>query len=183
MAWNLGLDRPFGGGFEAFQPMTYLMYYPEVGARSTDAHSIYFEVLGEQGFVGLALFLALGWFALSACRRIVRLSAGRPDLAWAEGLGRMAQVSLIGYAVSGAFLGLAYFNFFYALLALIVGTQVAVERTLAHPASIAAQAKGPVAVPRGQHTHMDGRHGVRASTGILNPAELVRQIREWYSRL
>jgi hypothetical protein len=159
------------------------MYYPEAGARSTDAHSIYFEILGEHGFIGLALFIAIGWFALQACRRIVRLSAGRADLAWAADLGRMIQVSLVGYAVSGAFLGLAYFDFYYALLALVVGTQVAVERTLGQPEPIAQEAGGTVAGARHRDAHAAGREGVRPSTGALNPRELIRRMRGWYSRL
>ena len=35
-------------------------------------------------------------------------------------LAAMLQVSLIGYAASGAFLGLAYFDLYYHLIALIV---------------------------------------------------------------
>jgi hypothetical protein len=100
------------------------MYLPEVGARGTDAHSIYFEVLAEHGFIGLALFLAIGVFALSACRRLIKDNKRDPDRRWIADLAAMIQVSLIGYAVSGAFLGLAYFDYYYAILAIIIGLQV-----------------------------------------------------------
>ena len=43
----------------AFTRYNFMLYAPEPD-RVHDAHSIYFEVLGEQGFVGLAIFLALG---------------------------------------------------------------------------------------------------------------------------
>ena len=32
----------------------------------------------------------------------------------------MIQVSLVGYATAGAFLGLAYFDYYYTLIALVV---------------------------------------------------------------
>ena len=128
MALNLALHEPFGWGFGAFGPQAYLMYLPEVGARGTDAHSIYFEILGEQGFIGLALFLLLGIFAMSACARIIKQTKGQLDMQWMQTLAAMIQVSLIGYAVSGAFLGLAYFDLYYALLAIIVGMTVVLKQ-------------------------------------------------------
>jgi hypothetical protein len=42
-AYEIASNRFLGGGFEAL-------------AGGTDAHSIYFEVLAEHGFVGLGLF-------------------------------------------------------------------------------------------------------------------------------
>ena len=50
-----------------------------------DVHSIYFEILGEHGFVGLALFLLLGAFTwLSATRKIRR----RDEIPTCAGLAR-----------------------------------------------------------------------------------------------
>ena len=65
--FRAALDRPLVGvGFRADSPVVFERYAP--GADEYDAtsdgvfvaHSIYFQVLGEHGFVGLALFLALG---------------------------------------------------------------------------------------------------------------------------
>ncbi len=98
-----------------------------------DAHSIYFEVLGEQGFVGLALFLTLGWLAFRQGNRIRKLCRDRHELQWAFDLASMVQVCLVGYAVAGAFVGLAYFDLYYHLLAMLVITQVMVNRTLKSP--------------------------------------------------
>ena len=39
---------------------------------------------------------------------------------WAADLAAMVQVSLVGYASAGAFLGLAYFDYYYTLIALVV---------------------------------------------------------------
>jgi probable O-glycosylation ligase (exosortase A-associated) len=118
MAVNLAKDKPLGGGFEAFQPAMFAVYAPE--DRVHDAHSIYFEVLGEHGFVGLALFLALGLMAWRSASAIIRRARGDPQTRWAADLAAMVQVSLVGYAVGGAFLGLAYFDLYYTLIAVIV---------------------------------------------------------------
>ncbi len=57
MLTNLALDRPFvGGGFEPYSEEVFRRYLPEY-ERTHAAHSIYFQVLGEHGFVGLALFV------------------------------------------------------------------------------------------------------------------------------
>ncbi len=129
MAYNLAKDRFTGGGFECFRRPTFAMYAPN--PRSVhDAHSIYFEVLGEHGFVGLALFLAIGYSAWRSCRWIMRRTKDREDLKWIHDLGAMLQVSLVGYAAAGAFLGLAYFDLYYNLIALIVLAKVIAAKVL-----------------------------------------------------
>jgi probable O-glycosylation ligase (exosortase A-associated) len=128
-AVNLALDRPVvGGGFETFQPELFVRYAPDP-SRWHDAHSIYFEVLAEHGFVGLALFLCLGVFLWFTCSWIALRSRNDPDVGELEHLGRMIQASLIGYAVSGAFLGLAYFDLYYNMLALVVVSKALVLST------------------------------------------------------
>lgn len=126
-AYNLAKDRPIGGGFRVFHPQYFEKYAPDP-EDFHDAHSIYFEVLGEQGFVGLALFLLLGSLSLYTGTWIIRNSRDRPDLEWARDLAAMLQVSLIGYAVCGAFLGLAYFDLYYTLVAMMVLTRSVVEQ-------------------------------------------------------
>jgi hypothetical protein len=55
---------------------------------------------------------------------MARRARDEPELAELEHLGRMIQVSLVSYAVAGAFLGLAYFDLYYNLLALVVVSRV-----------------------------------------------------------
>ena len=55
MAFNLSSQHIMGGGFEAFQAQSFYLYAPEP-SMVHDAHSIYFEVLGEHGFISLFLF-------------------------------------------------------------------------------------------------------------------------------
>jgi len=114
---NIALDRPFtGGGFKTWTPQVFARYSPEPG-NIRDVHSNYFEMLGEQGFIGLALYLLLLgnclWMLTLTKWRIVRDST----LKWAQHFPDMLQTSIIAYMVGGAFLGRAYFDFFYYLVA------------------------------------------------------------------
>ena len=63
------------------------------------------------------------WFG---CSWVDRNARGDPQFGELEHLARMVQVSLVGYAVSGAFLGLAYFDLYYTLIAFIVVAKRAV---------------------------------------------------------
>lgn len=137
-AAELAYKRPIGAGFGAFTEQNYRRYAPGVteeilerDGRFQGSHSIYFRVLGEHGYLGLALFLALGLAALSSAGWVIRQARGDPELAWAGKLAAMLQVSLIGYAVGGAFLHLSYFDLYYNLLAMVVVTRALVEENLA----------------------------------------------------
>jgi len=129
-AFNLANDNPItGGGFDTFDRDLFLIYAPEP-EDFHDAHSIYFEMLGEQGYIGLGLFLVLILVTWRTGSRIIHSVHGREDLKWASDLASMIQVSLTGYLVGGAFLGLAYFDLFYHLVALIVLTRLSVNEQL-----------------------------------------------------
>jgi putative inorganic carbon (hco3(-)) transporter len=130
-AMNLAADHPLmGGGFEAFSPELFQRYAPEPDNYHA-AHSIYFKVLGEQGAVGLALFLLLwvaAWKSAGAVRRRASLNE---ETAWAGHLTSMVQVAFIAYGVGGAFGNLCYFDLPYHLMALVVGTKVALSASMA----------------------------------------------------
>ena len=120
-AFNVARDRITGGGFEMFQGPTFRQYAPDPW-NVHDVHSIYFEVMGEHGFIGFALFVLLGIFAWLRARSVIQHAKNHPDRKWAADLVAMIQVSLIGYATGGSFLGMAYFDLTYHLLIVIVLT-------------------------------------------------------------
>lgn len=120
-AFNVAKDRVTGGGFETFQAQTFYIYAPDPG-NVHDVHSIYFEMMGEQGFIGLALFLLIGLAAWHTGNKTIRACKADPNRKWASDLAGMTQVSLIGYATGGAFLGLAYFDYPYHLVIILVLT-------------------------------------------------------------
>lgn len=122
MAWNLASANFFGGGFDIYNPGPFALYAPDP-LKIHAAHSIYFQVLGEHGFVGLALFLTMWGLTWRWAGWIRRNARGNPETEWAAVLGGMCQVSLIGYAVGGAFLSLAYFDLPYNILVLVVLTR------------------------------------------------------------
>jgi probable O-glycosylation ligase (exosortase A-associated) len=130
MATELALDRPLvGGGFDIWTGVIFRRYAPNP-ADVHAAHSIYFQALGEHGFVGLGLYLALAFLTLRRCSWIVKATAGRDDLKWAANLATMVQVSMLGFGVGGAFLSLVYYDVPYYLMALVVSTGYLVENTL-----------------------------------------------------
>lgn len=131
---NIARNHFTGGGFDIYTPEVFARYAPDP-SQVLVAHSIYFSVLGEHGYVGLLLFVLLGCLAMGLSRRIVRQAADAPEWAWAVELAHMCQVALVGYAVGGAFLSLAYFDLPYNLLVMLVATAglLPVPRSLARP--------------------------------------------------
>lgn len=130
-AFNLAKDRITGGGFETFQEPTFKLYAPDPEDLHA-AHSIYFQVMGDHGFIGLALFVVIGLIAWRTGSKIIRKCQRVPDRKWAADLAAMTQVSMVGYATGGAFLGLAYFDYYYHLVIILVLTyQIAVKNTWA----------------------------------------------------
>ena len=132
-AIDLASERPIvGGGFGAFAGN--LKVADGSSTAATNAHSIYFEILGEQGYVGLVIFLLLGIATFRAASWTVRHARGHPELAWAQDLASMLQVSLFGYAAAGAFLNLAFFDLYYHLVVITVITRELVKAELAKKA-------------------------------------------------
>jgi probable O-glycosylation ligase (exosortase A-associated) len=142
-AFHLAQDRPLvGGGFEIYTPEVFARYAPD----PTDvhsAHSIYFQMLGEHGFVGLLLFLLLWLLVWRDASWIDRRARTQEGWQWASDLARMVQVALVGYAVGGAFLNLAYYDVPYNLVVALVVTRILVEKQIQTAAEAA-----PTTTPR-----------------------------------
>ena len=121
VAWNVAKVRITGGGMKMFQEPIFERYAPDPG-NVHDVHSIYFEQIGEQGFIGFAIFMTLGLMTWMRCNQIKRLCKKDPGRKWGADLAAMVQVSLVGYATAGAFLGLSYFDLYYHFIAITVIT-------------------------------------------------------------
>lgn len=118
-ATNMALNNITGGGYLTFTPKAFALYAPDPNNIHAP-HSIYFQVLGEHGFIGLALFLTFLILAWRCGSRVIKFCKDKPELKWAGDLGAMCQVCLVGYAVGGAFLSLAYFDLLYDIILIIV---------------------------------------------------------------
>lgn len=132
----LALDRPLvGGGYSALEnPAIFDIYRrkfhmldsfgesPEP-SMALAAHSAYFQALGDLGWPGLFLFMAIlsaGFYNLA---RILRMTRGNESLVWAYDLAVLLRLSLVLFMVCGALLSVTYFEMFYIML-----TQVSVLR-------------------------------------------------------
>jgi probable O-glycosylation ligase (exosortase A-associated) len=119
MTWNVAKHNIFGGGYAIYDGATFARYAP-VPEDNHAAHSIYFQIMGEHGFIGLFLFLWMWALVWRSAGRLRTQGRQQPQTRWLADLGAMCQVSLAGYAVGGAFLSLAYFDLPYNILILVV---------------------------------------------------------------
>ena len=119
--WDYVLDHPLGGGFEAYRQNR--IQVQTVNARTAGDvqivsaqtqgdegrayHSAYFEMLGEQGFPGLALFLLIHGIGLIRMEMIRRRYRRTPDagMAWVAPLATALQNFQIVYLVGALFVG------------------------------------------------------------------------------
>ena len=160
MAFNLATNRPLtGGGFEVTTRELFDLYAPNIMDIPRAAHSIYFQALGEHGFVGLALYLLLGLLTWKTGSWIIRNAAKQEEYRWASNLATMIQVSLVGFSLGGAFLSLLYFDVPYYLMAAMVATRILVERELKEKATLAI---------------IEKRRNAQSQFGNLNPSQSQR---------
>lgn len=124
VAKNIALDRPLlGAGFNfgmASNNDRWLSYADFLGDwhnRSRAAHSIYFQILGDHGFLGLALYLGVLLGTFFKMRQLGKYEYD-DEARWIGRYAKAVQLSLLPYMVSGAFLSLAYFDLFYMYVAL-----------------------------------------------------------------
>jgi probable O-glycosylation ligase (exosortase A-associated) len=116
---NVAIHHPLlGGGFNVYESTSMWERYGPENAIPRAVHSIYFRVLGEQAFPGLALFLALLFVSWRNCSRVRKRTRDMSDMRWAFDMASMLQVSLVAFMAAGAFLPMSYFDLSYQLMAL-----------------------------------------------------------------
>jgi probable O-glycosylation ligase (exosortase A-associated) len=140
IAWKLSFilatQHPFvGGGFKSveFRPVWAMLsesfntfsFFPTGGSYPDSnaphaAHSIYFQVLGEHGFVGLLLFLSMLVTAFRKAGKVAKTAAKVGAPAWIINLSIALRLTIFTYCVGGAALSFAYFDMTYAVLALVI---------------------------------------------------------------
>lgn len=137
VAWKISsavaLGNPiFGGGFHAVQTQyvwdTFRMSQgllgfvdtpvPEPTARA--AHSIYFEIMGDTGFVGFFIFLTILFHAIYSRFAIKRMvNRLGPQYIWARDMADMLMLSIIAYMAGGAGVSLGYLEAIYIVIMLM----------------------------------------------------------------
>jgi probable O-glycosylation ligase (exosortase A-associated) len=121
-----------GGGFKAGQT-SYIWWSYDAAGSFNDvidtsrldkvafkaAHSIYFQVLGDHGYIGLLLFLGIIITAYRKAGRVAKIAKENHQDENIIKLCSLVKVSLVAYCAGGAGVSLAYFDMFYAILAIV----------------------------------------------------------------
>jgi probable O-glycosylation ligase (exosortase A-associated) len=149
VSYRIALDNPFfGAGFRPFSPAVYMVYSPDERWNTVqDAHSIYFQVMAEHGFVGFGLYAAVIAATLLSLRRTMRRTRRIPGLRFYFNAAQMIEVSLFGFLIAGAFLSMSYFDLFFHLVAITALLQVLVAEALAKAEPARIPTPPPVRVP------------------------------------
>lgn len=126
-AWNIALYYPTGVGFNMATRDLSARFSPNPDIVLV-AHSIYFQPMGNHGFIGLGLFLCIWISTWRSAGWLRKQKSLVPEARWCAELGAMSQVALAGYLVGGAFLNLAYFDLPYNIMAMVVLTRVWIEK-------------------------------------------------------
>jgi len=143
-AWNIAVSRPFtGAGFKALSsPDIWIIYYGP-GYRGTyDPHGVFFQLLGEHGLLGFALYMGMITSTLLTLRRLRKRWRNHPNNGYLSGYAEMTQLSLYPFLVNGAFIPAAYIDLLFLLVAATSILFVLSEE--------AERAEAPTTVPQSQ---------------------------------
>lgn len=146
-AWEMYLENPVigvgGSNFNYlagdFQPRTGKWAKPEYTERNwkgTTVHSFYFQLLSEQGSVGVFLVAAVAWLHFTTLRRLRRDVAGTagvpPDLVReTEQFAGSLVAGMVGFLVGAAFISVLYYPYLWHMSGFAVALDAAVRRELA----------------------------------------------------
>ncbi|MEE9432733.1 MAG: putative O-glycosylation ligase, exosortase A system-associated [Sphingorhabdus sp.] len=141
-SWTLEYVKthPFGGGFEAYRQNKIKYEIPVIDENGLDTgdvlsqekeivdegrayHSSYFEMLGEQGWPGLVIWLLIhvgGVWRMEVIRRQYKKRA-REDEEWVAPLAIALQNAQIIYLIGSLFVAIAFQPFVYMLIAMQIG--------------------------------------------------------------
>lgn len=128
----IAMDNPFfGAGFKAVENVFIRSLYlndvykldfiatpPAESATVYSAHSIYFQVLGDHGFMGLLIYLLMLIVTLLKLSSMVTRAYKYKLESWVIYLAKILRLSLFVFCLSGALLSVAYIDLLYAIFAL-----------------------------------------------------------------
>lgn len=173
--WEWTIDyvaqKPLGGGFDAFRgnKFNYVMPVKQTDRNTTTVtyqpvedkgrayHSSFFEMLGEQGWPGLIIWIALHLIGLWQMERIQRRWKNAEDEAerWIAPLAAALQMGALIYLVGATFQGIAYQPVMLMLVGLQIGLNTycaridsargLLERSVSRKQAIASKMGGAVA--------------------------------------
>jgi probable O-glycosylation ligase (exosortase A-associated) len=135
--WNVAKRYPLTGAgfqFENAEDGRWLTFgdpkYAECfTVSSSAAHSIYFQILGQHGFIAFFIYMLLLISVQLKLNRLRRESKRQPETAWIGTYALGIQIGLLSYMVSGAFLSSAYFDlaWLYYAITVILSRELAAQ--------------------------------------------------------
>ena len=131
--WDFAQTHPFGGGFWVFQ--TNKVTVPAVDGGSVTIygrafHNVFFALLGEHGYPGLVLYVALIVACFLALRRTVLLTRGHEEHRWAADLARALQTCILVMFAVGNFVEIGWSPIIWYLFSLSVCLREYARRVL-----------------------------------------------------
>ena len=178
--WEWTLDyaseNPFGGGFDSYRAnsFTYTMpvreevgnttaiEYREITEEARAFHSSIFEVLGEQGYPGLAIWLLLHGLGVWQMERIYRRWRKREtgeSTAWIAPLAAALQMASLVYLVGALFQGIAY----QPVMLMIIGLQIGLATYIKRLESALGESEGETVLTPSEQRRLRHREAAGAS--------------------
>ncbi|MGZ8161559.1 MAG: putative O-glycosylation ligase, exosortase A system-associated [Methylobacter sp.] len=118
-AYNAAHHNLLGMGFESWSRETFALYAPNP-ENVHAAHSIYFSVLGDHGWIGLSLYLLIYLMTWRKLVSIIKQTAKKEELKQFHSLAKMLQIGFIAYFTGGAFLSLSYFDLPWHFISIVI---------------------------------------------------------------
>jgi putative inorganic carbon (hco3(-)) transporter len=143
--WEFVQTHPMGGGFNAYIQNKIRYTMPVIDDNGLDTgdtqsgevvdqgrayHSSFFEMLGEQGWPGLIMWLIIhvgGVWRMQVIMRIYK-KRNRDDELWVAPLARALQNAQIIYLVGSLFVGIAFQPFVYMMIAMQISLDTYLTR-------------------------------------------------------
>lgn len=180
LVWRWTLDysfgHPFGGGFDSYR-INHIQLPSGLEEFGRAFHSIYFEMLGEQGWVGLLVWLLLSGETIFGLYRLSKRVRRTPNLAWCGHLSDALQTSLVVFHSAGAFVGIAFQPMYWYTIALSVCLRQYVYRVervqLARPETSRWRAAGSILDRPPEWRPDPGRNAGGMRPGISRPSGIA----------
>lgn len=128
--WTLEFigSNPLGGGFDAYMHNRILavaedgviQFIPDDQIGGKAFHSIYFEVLGEQGIPGFTLYFSMILLTMLKLRSLKKTWANQPGMEWIATLADALLTAIVIFLAGGAFVGIAYQPYIFYIVSLTI---------------------------------------------------------------
>lgn len=130
--WTLDFvqENPLGGGFNAYLLNGIssvneqgIFYYAPGVLKGKAFHSVYFEILGEQGYLGFFVYFLIIYITLIKLYKIKKNYQTFPEFKWICDLSVHLRDSIIIFLAAGAFIGIGYQPYIFYLIAITISLE------------------------------------------------------------